>query len=396
MEVIIAFNTHRGITMKTLALILLMISSSFATAGLKEEKNNKQWSPERSEHFFFKRKLVLENGYHHKIRSNFVDEIYKIYVLLPENYDSRKEGGYPVFYLLDADYFTHALHHSLKLNTTVPDSIIVGIGYEDLDPDGTKRIRDYSPTTVDDYPNSGGAENFRSMLVNELMPKIDRYLNINPDQETLVTWSMSGLFALHTMFNYREMFDNYIVASPYLPWDEYMIFNEEAEFANANNDLEAKLFLSVGELEPIETTLSPFNALVQTLEARNYPSLLIEDRTIEGEAHNTMVAPSFNKGLRHVFSDIKSVNLGDDVLGEYEAIYDFFPGVSIAIQVKGELLVAQVSGSNGFEMYPQAIDEFFSKMIPGLSVSFVRNEAGEVNQIIYDSPTLGYFVGTRR
>lgn len=64
---------------------------------------------------------------------------------------------------------------------------------------------------------------------------------------------------------------------------------------------------------------------------RNYFSLFIEDRMIEGEVYNIMVVLFFNKGLCYVFSDIKLVNFGDDVLGEYEVIYDFFLGVLIVI-----------------------------------------------------------------
>lgn len=125
--------------------------------------------------------MVFENGYYYKIRLNFVDEIYKIYVLFFENYDLRKEGGYLVFYLLDVDYFIYVFYYLLKFNIIVLDFIIVGIGYEDLDFDGIKCIWDYLLIIVDDYLNLGGVENFRSMLVNELMLKIDWYLNINFD-----------------------------------------------------------------------------------------------------------------------------------------------------------------------------------------------------------------------
>lgn len=78
----------------------------------------------------------------------------------------------------------------------------------------------------------------------------------------LVMWFMSGLFVFYIMFNYWEMFDNYIVVLFYFFWDEYMIFNEEVEFVNVNNDLEVKLFLSVGEFEFIEIMLFLFNVLV--------------------------------------------------------------------------------------------------------------------------------------
>ena len=382
--------------MKKLAIALVALTTGLtaplANANLQDAQLTHK--PNKLQHF--KRRLVVDDAFQRKLRSRYVDETFKIYVLLPENYDPHRENGYPVSYVLDGDYFVHALDHAIEFNTMVPDTVIVGVGYVGADPDGTKRIRDYSPTYVSDFPNSGGADNFRAMLENELMPRVNRHINVDQEQETLVSWSLSGLFALDTMFNHQSMFDNYIVASPYLEWDEFMIFGEEANYANANTDLDTKLFLSVGELEAQETVKSPYEALLGLLSSRNYPNLLLEGRIIEGEAHNTMVAPSFNKGIRHVLSDTKAIVLPQDTLAQYTGTYDFFPGVSMSIEIKGDLLVAQLSGNNGFEMYPQQLDEFFSKMIPGLSVSFIRDENSEVTQIIYDSPTLGRFPGTKR
>ncbi|MCW8107933.1 alpha/beta hydrolase-fold protein [Alteromonas ponticola] len=380
--------------MKFLAVALIIFASGYTVADTHSQQSLLQNKSDKLKHF--KKKLVIPDAMERKLESHYVDETFSIYILLPENYDAKKEGGYPVFYLLDADYFVHSLDHATSFNSMLPDTIIVGIGYEGADSDGTKRIRDYSPTTVVEYPNSGGAGNFRAMLLNELKPRINQNLNVNTEHETLVSWSLSGLFALDTLFNHQALFDNYIVASPYLAWDNYMIFNEEAKYAYSNTDLNTKLFLSVGELESVETTKAPFYAFVNTIEARSYTNLLIEDREIEGEAHNTMVAPSFNKGLRHVFSDIKALNLPEEVLKDYIGTYDFFPGVAMSVQLKDDMLVAQITGFNSFEMYPQQTNLFFSKMIPGLTVEFTRDEDGYINRVTYDSPTLGVFSGTKR
>ncbi len=378
--------------MKYIIIIIAFFASTLPTVQALDFSTEKRMFKQKHK----KRQLVYPEGFQRKLKSQYVDETFKIYVLLPENYDKNKVGGYPVSYVLDADYFVYTLDHVNAFNTLLPDTIIIGIGYMDSDPDGVKRIRDYSPTEVADVQNSGGADNFRSMLTYELMPRVNRKLNIDQSHETLVSWSLSGLFALDTMFNHGEMFDNYIVSSPYLPWDDYMIFEEEAKYAAANSDLQTRLFLSVGELESVETTKAPFNGLVTTLESRNYPNLLIEDREIEGEAHNTMVAPSFNKGLRHVFSDVKAIKISSSVQQDFLGVYDFFPGLSMTITAKGEMLVAAITGNNGFEMYPTTETQFFSKMVPGLKVTFSRDEHGNIAYVTYDSPNLGVFNGTKR
>jgi CubicO group peptidase (beta-lactamase class C family) len=69
----------------------------------------------------------------------------------------------------------------------------------------------------------------------------------------------------------------------------------------------------------------------------------------------------------------------DDYIGEYELA----PGFMIVISRDGDRLLGQATGQPGFELFPASETVFFLTVVEA-ELTFVRNENGEVNEIVLD------------
>jgi predicted alpha/beta superfamily hydrolase len=67
---------------------------------------------------------------------------------------------------------------------------------------------------------TGGADNFRALVREVVLPEIRRRAAIDPARTTLFGHSLGGLFVLNTAIEDRCLFSRYIAASPSLWWNE--------------------------------------------------------------------------------------------------------------------------------------------------------------------------------
>ncbi|WP_419552813.1 hypothetical protein [Candidatus Poriferisodalis sp.] len=58
--------------------------------------------------------------------------------------------------------------------------------------------------------------------------------------------SMGGLFGCYTLFNRGGFFNRYVIGSPWICWDHPLVFDYEAAYADANDDLDAVVYLAAG------------------------------------------------------------------------------------------------------------------------------------------------------
>lgn len=246
------------------------------------------------------------------VASSSTRQNYRIYVSLPRTYRGS-EQRFPVVFLLDADYsfaIAHNVVGHLSDRADLPNLILVAIGYEGASQDRTvyrlNRMRDYSPTfnLKGGYgPSinrvSGGGPAFRNFLEEELLPLINGRYRTVPHRATLVGHSMGGMFATYVLFEDPQMFRNYIVVSPSLWWDNYLGLKMERDFAEAHEDLDARVFLSVGSLEerPLQPMVSTLKTLVGSLESRGYSSLSVSLHIAGKENHNTVFPLALTHGL---------------------------------------------------------------------------------------------------
>lgn len=240
---------------------------------------------------------------------------YKLFVSVPEEYNPDKE--YPVLYVLDANgLFTlmTQIYDLLRLSSEVPEMIIVGVGYdvERFRDSFALRVNDLTPSQVEEEEQilashfrtdvvSGGAQNFLDVLVDEVVPYIDSKYSSNGTR-VLAGFSLGGLFGTFAMLNTRNVFSHYLIGSPSLWWDNGLIFQHEQQYAQFHSSLNAKVFISVGELEE-ELMIKPVKYMAQSLHNRNYQGLDLHTHIFENERHFSVIPATLSRGLRVLFSD---------------------------------------------------------------------------------------------
>jgi predicted alpha/beta superfamily hydrolase len=122
----------------------------------------------------------------------------------------------------------------------LPESIVVGISNVD-------RKRDFTfPTSIEndkkDFPSSGGSEIFIAFIENELQPKVESMYRTS-SVKTIIGQSLGGLMATEVLLKKPELFDNYIIISPSLWWDDQSLL----DFADVKISDEMSIFVGVGK-----------------------------------------------------------------------------------------------------------------------------------------------------
>jgi len=247
--------------------------------------------------------VTIANSEQFIIHSSNTQQDYKIYIHLPTSY-TKSDTTYPVIYGLDADIgFGTASEMStlLAFRKEMPEVILVGIAYGAYpSQEGNNRVRDYTPTANAEYPTSGEADKFLSFIRDELIPVIDSTYGTDPNDRTISGASLGGLFSLYVLFEHPGIFKRYKISSPSLWWDDGAIFEYEKRYAEANSDLPAYVFLSVGD---VERTVESWKELVQILEERNYNNLKLSTMIFDDAPHLTACALAGIRGVKAVFME---------------------------------------------------------------------------------------------
>lgn len=252
--------------------------------------------------------VTIHNTEAFTFHSSIVEDTFSIQVALPKSYKVTQKA-YPVLYVLDANVFygiTLGAARLLQFGNEIPELIVIGIGYPNEDEHMVLRNRDYLPTYNDGSEQSGQAEAFLKFMAEELIPQINKKYRVEAENVTLAGDSYSGLFALYALFTKPGVFNKYIIGSPSIYWDKRVIFDYEKKYAQNNDNLKAKVFLSVGQLE---ATLEPaFARMVgnvvdmwEQLEKRKYSDLELVTHVFENETHLSVIPATMSRGLREVY-----------------------------------------------------------------------------------------------
>jgi predicted alpha/beta superfamily hydrolase len=238
--------------------------------------------------------------------SSIIEDDFYIYISLPDGYD-ESVNKYPVLYLLDGDIsfgIAASIARYLQFGNTIPELIIVGIGYGSLKKSkGNDRNRDYTISNRRNRPGSGGAPKFRKFLQEELIPYIDDEFRTIPDDRTIYGYSLGGLFALYSIFTEPDLFNRYIIGSPHLAWDNFRIFSVQEEAFNSIGDINASMFISVGSEQSPETYFDPIDKMVTLFEEKGYENLNLYTKVFDGGTHVVCPPEALTYGLVSVFSE---------------------------------------------------------------------------------------------
>lgn len=223
--------------------------------------------------------------------SERVNDDFKIYISLPENYDSLRAEKYPVVYFLDGGSSTfHNITDEQMVSQLIPEVITIGIGY----PGGTHRDRDYT----------FGFIYFYQFLKQELIPLIDAKYHTDPMNRTLFGHSYGGICVLFTLFEYYHyddiLFRNLIAASPSIWWpDGQLAYTRENLLHAETHILPVNLYMTVGSMEGFMVT--DFERMQQVLERRNYDYFNASYPINQDKDHGTNKEVTFREGIQWVF-----------------------------------------------------------------------------------------------
>lgn len=244
---------------------------------------------------------TIRNTVVHRLFAAAIEQEYLVSVQLPYHYH-ESDKRYPVLYLLDGDQFFGTVTDTVRLlqhAKELPDLIIVGIGYgTDTSEHFVERMRDYAPSPVEQFPYAGGAALFLRFVTDEVVPLINTHYRTDNTNNTLVGASISGLFALYAMLHQPSPFHHFLVSSPALHWDGFLIRQLARQYAQQATDLPATLFLSVGGLEDMVADLYAF---ADTLRGWRLLQLTVYAVTLAEETHFSVQPAAFCRGLRMIF-----------------------------------------------------------------------------------------------
>ncbi|MEM7099158.1 MAG: alpha/beta hydrolase-fold protein [Pseudomonadota bacterium] len=265
--------------------------------------------------------VQLEGTLRHHMTSEAIGEQYVIDVYVPPN----ATEAMPVVYLTDGNtMFPIVLNtmHLLRLGNELPPLILVGIGYQKADQSISLRNRDLTPTADERFLQAstsqgpavlpqaqpGGADAYLDFIRDQVKPFIESNYPAKPGDDTLMGDSLGGLFTLHALFTRPTEYARYVAGSPSLWWDEGVSFATEANYAQTQDDLQARVFLSVGSLEESPGSeeyrmVSNMHKMADILESRSYPSLQLTRVEFDGETHLSVIPATFGRGLRAVFAE---------------------------------------------------------------------------------------------
>ncbi len=189
----------------------------------------------------------LTIGEHVTFHSEILDQDRELNIYLPHGYSEDSAKLYPVIYLFDGSIYEDFLHvagivqfGSYPWINMLEESIVVGISNID-------RKHDFTfPTEKEEYkeinPVAGGSAKFMEFIESELKPLVESSYKVS-DESTVIGQSLGGLLATEILLKKPDLFNNYVIVSPSLWWDEESLFDVDfPEFSDSK-----KIYVGVGK-----------------------------------------------------------------------------------------------------------------------------------------------------
>lgn len=249
------------------------------------------------------------------IYSNVLQEKRMIEILLPNSYKAGSAEKYGVVYVLDGEWNKWLLPGSYDFAVSanfIPDNIFVripNIYSKKID----TRDRDLSPTQIKEYnPISGGADNFRSFLKNELIPYINKKYP-SDGENTLVGGSLAGLFAVYTLLKDPGLFKSYIAVEPAMHWDNRYVNKLASETLEHLPNIENTTLWIAGR-KGVEYNNMGIAALDSILQTKAPKGLIWKSAAYPNETHYSAQYKGYYDGFKFTYSgylkeiDVRPIN----------------------------------------------------------------------------------------
>ena len=205
-----------------------------------------------------------------EIYSTILNEDRILNIYLPHGYSKDSLKEYPVIYLLDGSIDEDFIHiagvvqfGSFSWINMLPETIVVGISNIDRKRDFTFHTDDKGYTK--EFPTTGHSAPFIDFIEKELQPFIKTNYKTN-GIKTLIGQSLGGLLATEILFKKPDLFDNYIIVSPSLWWDNESLL----EYTPASYKNKKSIYVAVGkEGEIMEREAKALYDMLKPLNTKN-------------------------------------------------------------------------------------------------------------------------------
>jgi uncharacterized protein len=186
------------------------------------------------------------------MHSTVLNEDRTLNIYLPEGYNQANDTTkYHVIYLLDGsadEDFIHVAglvqYYSFPWINQLPPTIVVGIA-------NTDRRRDFAfPTTIEKdkarFPTTGGSANFIAYIEQEVQPYIKQNYQ-GTGTKTIIGQSLGGLLATEILLTKPALFDNYIIISPSLWWNDGSLLKQTSPLLDSTYSRPTQVYIGVGK-----------------------------------------------------------------------------------------------------------------------------------------------------
>ena len=274
----------------------------------------------------------------------------QVQIYLPKSYEETS-NEFPVLYLLDGQRFfpygVSLLKSFTQFNQT-PDFIIVGISNE--------------------YPDRFGhfsdeEKKFQTYIHEDVISFVDS--NFRTSNERLIFgWEFGGSFVIQTMIDRPDLFDSYIVASP------FPLTNKIAEidnFLSENLSFDKSLFFSVS---PNENQVSVgAKKLDSILKLRAPKTFNWSYLSLENEEHRSTPYSTLYFGIKKYYQfypELQFSSLGEFAdSGGLDYVYDYYEKRALKFGFSKELsdwtmfsLTRNAIRANNYEQFQVLVNEF--------------------------------------
>lgn len=320
------------------------------------------------------------------IASSLVEQEFKLHIYIPSGYADSKRV-FPAVYLTDSDAyfgFFRSMMGNLQFGNLVPEVVVVGIAYEeDTRSYLMKRERDMLPAAVEGHPHSGHAGAFLRFMAEELFPFVESRYRVDPRDRTIVGMSAGATFAAYVLFTAPELFQRYIIVSPYFVYGQEVVLELEEAYAADHSSLPARLYTAMGALEP-DYARGPWNTLVERIRERDYTDLRLKQELLDGLSHMDVVFTACVNGLKEIFSEpselLRAVPENYAACaGRYELALN---GICFTVRFDDGRLFVSRSGEYWDELIPVSDTRFAVEANNDVRFSFVTDDTGAVRRML--------------
>jgi uncharacterized protein len=249
--------------------------------------------------------VPVVTGQKYVMHSTILKEDRTYQVSLPASYQWALDRRYPVLYVLDGETnFQHTAASAgfLAAKGEIPEVIVVGIT-------STVRVRDFTQTDWSSHwVGGGGAQNFRTFLSREFLPRIENDLRTNGFR-ILAGHSASGQFTLFALTSEPSLFNAYIAISPSLDWDEGLPQRSLDESFGRTDSLKRILYFAWSD--DAGQALEADQRVVRTLETKSPKGFRWVAKGFPDETHISIPLLAHIDALRQVFAGYR---FHDDLL----------------------------------------------------------------------------------